>query len=245
MNGKDYFLGVDRVNEDMAKKKKRLIIIGIILLISCFTLLPLISRNQPSMSVRWVCFAIFWIVMIAGIMLVILGIALSSKERVFLTDAKYDELVNNLINQRASDPKEYLGLDETEIMEIEPIVFDGYKFDDFKYFKKGNDSVYRTHMFERATIFFTHNEVHMYKAIANSITGQINEITEVLFYDDIVSVATQNKSTHYGKYSIDFLSFILTSKGGSTFEVALRGNDSRQRSINAMRALIKEKKTKS
>lgn len=44
--------------------------------------------------------------------------------------------------------------------------------------------------------------------------------------------------------TIEYISFNLISRGGNNIDIALFGTEDRQRSINAMRAMIKEKKTR-
>lgn len=59
----------------------------------------------------------------------------------------------------------------------------------------------------------------------------------------MVSVSTKNEIEKIGNNTVEYISFNLSSKDGDNISVALFGDDNCQRSINAMRAMIKEKKT--
>ena len=170
----------------------------------------------------------------------------STKEQnVYLSGSSYDALVKNKISSLGSNPREYVGLDSSEVEEIAPIVVEGYKFNGASKIRKDNkDALWRSDLYERAIIFFTLNEVHIYKAILNTLTEKITETTDVLFYEDIVSVSTKNEvfRTNNGN-TIEYITFNLVSKGGNSMNIAIDNNKNVHNSINAMRAMIKEKKT--
>ena len=149
-----------------------------------------------------------------------------------------------MLTKYGVNPREYVGLDSSEVEEIDPISFEGYKYISAEKIRKDpTDGLWRSNLYEKVTIFFTSNEVHIYKIFLNTITSKTTETTDVLFYDDIVSVSTKNETEKAGNDSIDYISFNLVSKGGNNMSVAINGNEDSQRSINAMRAMIKEKKT--
>lgn len=186
------------------------------------------------------------IALMAGGACFVVGLVLifGNKRNVYLSGTEYDNLVKQMIVNLGSDAREYLGLDASEVDEIEPISFEGYKFIGTEKTRKDpTDNIWRSDLYERVTIFFTQNEIHLYKVALNTLTSKITETTDVLFYDDVVSVSTKNEVEKIGYNTIDYISFNLVSKGGNNVSVALNVNDNRQRSINAMRAMIKEKKT--
>ena len=248
MNGNDYFIGKEE-KVITRKGNPKLLIIGVVLIIVAIGLFCILRElgdkltGQTAVNCMYASLSVPPFPVLIGVVMCAISREEFEMKRTFLSDAEYDSLVDSLISKSASDPKEYLGLDESEVMEIEPIEFSGYLFHNADGYKQGKDGLFRSNLFEKATIFFTRNEVHMYKATANSISGKVNETTEVLFYNDIVSVSTDNEIEKLGSNSIEYLTFVLSSKGGNQFKVALLGTDNRQRSINAMRALIKEKKT--
>lgn len=183
-------------------------------------------------------------VMIAAFALWLVGVlALMQKKSVFLTGEEYDLMVNEKLARLSSDARDVLGLDSTEVEEIAPISFEGYKFAGRTKIRKDNkDQIWRSDLYEKVIIFFTQNEIHLYKQNLNTLTEKVIETTDVMFYDDVVSVATKSEVEKVGNQTIEYISFNLVSKGGNSVSIALRGDDSRQRSVNAMRAMIKEKK---
>ncbi len=167
----------------------------------------------------------------------------TEEKEVYLDGKSYDALVRNGISVLGSNPRTFVGLDPTEIDEIAPIVIEGYKFEGASRIRKDHrDNLWRSDLYERAIIFFTLNEIHIYKCYFNSLTGKITETTDVLFYEDIVSVSTKNEVYHFANGNIEYISFNLTSKGGNSMSIAIDNNKNVQNSINAMRAMIKEKK---
>ncbi len=182
---------------------------------------------------------------LVGVLGIIAGIGmLNRKKTIYLSGDEYDSLVNQMIEKLGSNAREFLGLDSSEVDEIEPISFEGYKFVGSGQIRKDpKDKIWRSDLYERVTVFFTKNEIHLYKVFLNTLSGKITETTDVLFYDDVVSVSTKNEVEKIGNNTIEYISFNLVSKGGNNVSIALNGDDNRQRSINAMRAMIKEKKT--
>ncbi len=75
-----------------------------------------------------------------------------------------------------------------------------------------------------------------------SLRVEETESTDVYFYKDIVSVSTASETVEVLGFKIDYEYFKLTTAGGTALSVSLRDVDNAQRSINAMRALLKTKK---
>ena len=173
-----------------------------------------------------------------------LVLILTNKKLEYMSGEEYDMRVKQMTASLGTNAMEYVGLDSSELEEIEPISFEGYKFVGAKkVMKDPKDQMWRSDLYEKAIVFFTNSEVHLYKVFLDILTGKKTETTDVFFYDDIVSVSTKNEVEQVGGSSVDYTSSNLTSKGGNSVSVALYGNEDRQKSINAMRAMIKEKKT--
>ena len=241
MKATDYFDGV-KEKKCIKEQNRKLLIISVITLM----LSPILFFLSLCLGDKYPVFLVFIPVSPLAFIIAIIVLCLNNSKYIetvsYLTDEAYDSLVELGIKNNSSDPKEYLALDDSEVMEIEPIELCGYEFSGACKVKFGKDGKFRSNIYEKATIFFTKNEVHMYKATYDSIVDRVNESTEVLFYPDVVSVSTTSETKKAGDISVNYLSFNLMSKGGKAFSVALQGADGDQRSINAMRALIKEKK---
>lgn len=216
-------------------------------------------RSIISGAIAFISFAVFFVMLsshseiVAGIASLFFLIAigaiiallyfLCATEEFFLTGAEYDALVLKYLRLYGSNPQEYLGLDETEICEIEPISFEGYSFKNASNARcDRDDKLWRTDRYEKLIVFFTQNEIHMYKINLNTLTEKIIETTNVVFYEDIVSLSTELETETFQGKTHEYISFNITTKGGNTLNVALKGTKDVQRSVNAMRAMVKEKK---
>ena len=144
-----------------------------------------------------------------------------------------------------------LGVDESEVSEVPPIILSGYDFDfenvEVERVKQGADGKWRSNIYKVIMIFFTSNEVHCYtirfKTTKNLIIG---EATDVYFYQDIVSASTSSErekvKVNEKEIIINSEAFKLTTKGGTSLTVNLLDAQYAQESVNAMRALLREKK---
>ncbi|MBQ9563359.1 MAG: hypothetical protein IJR36_09360 [Lachnospiraceae bacterium] len=184
-----------------------------------------------------------WILVILGILLAAgMVYLMQNKKKQIVTDAEYDsEVAKNLDNlkQRALDK---LGLDEDEVKEIAPITFDGYVYKGASLSKLGADNLWRTNKYETVYLFFAENEVHCYNYTFDTTTPKFTESTDVYFYKDIVSVSTASDTVTLGNQNIEYEYFKLTTAGGTALSVSLKDANGAQRSINAMRALLRSKK---
>lgn len=182
---------------------------------------------------------------IFGLLLIAAGVGtIVSKVKGKISDEEYDsEIFSNLnnVNKKALDK---LGVDEDEVNEIAPITFDGYVVKGFDYAKKGKDNKWRTNKYRSTTLLFSANEVHCYTYTFSTTEEKKSEETDVYFYKDIVSVSTASDTVKFeGEIKdTEFEYFKLTTAGGTALQVTLRDVDGAQRSINAMRQLLKQKK---
>ncbi|MBQ9404516.1 MAG: hypothetical protein IJU15_05970 [Synergistaceae bacterium] len=96
-------------------------------------------------------------------------------------------------------------------------------------------------------LFFSRNKLHGYtirfKTTEDLILG---EATDVYFYQDIVSASTASVSNKVKindkEITINAEAFKLTTKGGTSLTVNVIDTSHIQESVNAMRALLREKK---
>lgn len=158
------------------------------------------------------------------------------------SDEQYDGEVSKQLNNINGRALNKLGVDEDEVKEIAPISFDGYVYKGANHFKIGKDNLYRTDKYESVVLFFSQNEVHCYTYRFDTTLDKKTEETDVYFYKDIVSVSTASDSARLGNENVDYEYFKLTTAGGTALTVSLRDVNNAQKSINAMRALLREKK---
>ena len=180
---------------------------------------------------------------IVGLLLLAGGIAyIVMKKKNVVTDAEYDASVASMLNNMQAKALNKLGVDEDEVKEIAPISFDGYVYKGASQAKKGEDGLWRTNKYESVMLFFSEHEVHCYTYNFDTTSQKQTEATDVYFYKDIVSVSTASDTVQVLGQNVDYEYFKLTTAGGTALSVSLRDVSNAQRSINAMRALLKTKK---
>lgn len=159
------------------------------------------------------------------------------------TDEQYDSEVGKALNNLRQKALNKLGIDEDEVKEIEPISFDGYVYKGATELKRGADGLFRTNKYECVQLFFSQNEVHCYTFNFDTTSDKHFESTDVYFYKDIVSVSTSSESEKVKDTTVEYETFKLTTAGGTALQVSLRDVNNAQRSINAMRSLLRQKKS--
>jgi hypothetical protein len=135
-----------------------------------------------------------------------------------------------------------LGIDEDEVKEAKPIYIDGYEFEKATKTKLGKDGLWRSNLYKVIAIYFSANEVHCYTYKVDTLISKQSESTDVYFYNDIVSISTSTDTSNINNVNREYESFVLVTKGGTKLKVAIRNKDEAQRSINAMRSLLRTKK---
>lgn len=180
---------------------------------------------------------------VVGLLLLAGGIAyIVLKKKNTPTDAEYDASVASMLNNMQAKALHKLDVDEDEVKEIAPISFDGYVYKGASQAKKGKDGLWRTNKYESVMLFFSEHEVHCYTYNFDTTSQKQTEATDVYFYKDIVSVSTASDTVQVLGQNVDYEYFKLTTAGGTALSVSLRDVSNAQRSINAMRALLKTKK---
>ena len=193
---------------------------------------------------------------VLALSLTILGLCFLITAFLAPTDAEYDAAVENHIPayELFDYALEKLGLDETEVQEIDPVVLGGYEFIGADKFKQGRDGKWRSNVYEIVMLLFTQNELHAYTVRFMTTEDLfLGEGTDTYFYKDIVSVSTASTSekvvTSNGFFGffrreryVNSEAFKLTTKGGTSITVHIRNTSYTEQSVKAMRALLREKK---
>lgn len=184
-----------------------------------------------------------WVFLLLGLAAIAGGILLIIKKaKGVVKDSEYDASVASNLENLKERALSKLGLDEDEVKEIEPISFSGYRYAGADFAKKGDDGIWRTNKYEAVIFFFSQSEVHCYTYNFNTVEAKSTESTDVYFYKDIVSVSTVSENTKLFDFEIDYEAFKLTTTGGTSISANVLDLDNAQRSINAMRSLVKSKK---
>jgi len=182
-----------------------------------------------------------------------------------LTDEAFDTIVIHdyerlNLKQRAL---EKIGVDESQVKEIEPVKFAWYslmkngKFRDFKEIglHQGDDGVWRTGVFEVTWLFFSDAQIFTYKYEFHLSESRRNEITQEYFFKDVTNFTSFSEDEEFPKEKSkdsddesDGKSNRITSESfkivvpGEVFLCSMRNDEFANQRIMAMKAKLREKK---
>jgi hypothetical protein len=171
-----------------------------------------------------------------------------------LTDAEYDNIVASTIKQSDFKQKALakIGLDESQVNEIEPVNFEGWSFGkNVDWAKQGTDNKYRSSAYQITWLFFSSSQVYIYKHTIHFSKDDKKVATEEYFYKDITNFSTvtdtveqqfwnANQKKYYVK-NVDSNDFAITVPGDK-FYCSMEQNDYTERAIQGMKAKLREKK---
>ncbi len=178
-----------------------------------------------------------------------------------MKDAEFEEMVMQRIKrtdfkQRALDK---IGLDESELLEIEPFCTEGYAFDDkMSYFYRlRNDGIWVSSNYSVCWLFFSETEIHFYTYIYDTTSDSEREFVEGYFYKDVTSIMVSSDVEEVeipkptcaglGKYKIShehvkYSRFKLTVAGSSHYASISKPTAEIDRAIQGMKHKLREKK---
>lgn len=174
------------------------------------------------------------------------------------SDAEYDAAV--MAKARSMNFKQKalnkIGLDASEVNEIEPVHFEGYYFDGRNtYAKPGKDGKYRSSAYQVSWLFFSDTQVYVYQYTFNMDEDGKKESTEEYFYKDITNFSTSSDTIEkevlvkvncsgvptYKRQNVDYNKFALVVPGDK-FYCSMEQTDYTEKSIQGMKAKLREKK---
>ncbi len=175
-----------------------------------------------------------------------------------MKDEEYDSMV--MTRAKSVDFKQKalskIGLDISQVSEIEPVHFENYFFDEKKTFVKfGKDLKTRSSAYQITWIFFSSTQIYIYQYTFNMDEDGKKEQTEEYFYKDITNFSTTSDTIEkpmpvsttcqgevtYGTKNVDTNRFQITVPGDK-FYCAMAQSDYSEKSIQGMKAKLREKK---
>lgn len=175
-----------------------------------------------------------------------------------LKDEDYDAMV--MAKAKSIDFKQKalnkIGLDESQVNEIEPVHFEGYWFDEKKTLAKwGKDKVWRSSAYQVSWLFFSSSQIYVYQYTFNMDEDGKKESTEEYFYKDITNFSTSSDTVEkwvldkvsckgeatYARKNVDANRFAMVVPGDK-FYCSMDQNDYTERAIQGMKAKLREKK---
>jgi len=150
-----------------------------------------------------------------------------------------------------------IGLDESQIQEIPPIVLASYRFSDDDCLIRVNSETAVSSKYAVTWIFFSAVQMYTYTFIFDMTSDDTREITRDFFYSDITCFRTErqikenievnmsqgciNSKENIVKnhYVVDMLEIIVP---GTSYEFYLRNSNTVEQSIQAAKNMLREKK---
>lgn len=169
-----------------------------------------------------------------------------------ISDQEYDSMVDAALakfdfKKRALGK---IGLDESELQEIAPVNFGGYRYEK-AYGRQGSDNLWRSSCYQISWLFFSANQVYMYQYTLNMDCDEKRETTEEYFYKDITNFSTSTDTEEVRVYdkkakrdtltNVDITRFALVVPGDKMW-CAINQNEANERPVQGMKAKLREKK---
>ncbi len=175
-----------------------------------------------------------------------------------LKDADYDAMLTEKIKSMDFKRKALnkIGLDESEVTEIEPVHFEQFAYESPNILAKlGKDGKWRSTCYQLSWIYFSSTQIYVYQYTLNMNDDSKKESTEEYFYKDITNFSTVSDTVEksvavkvsckgevtYGRKNIDTDRFAVVVPGDK-FLCAMTANEKSESSIQGMKAMLREKK---
>lgn len=139
-----------------------------------------------------------------------------------------------------------IGLDEDELQEIPPIVFEGFSFKN-AWSKRLANGNWVSSAYQVSWLFFSSTEVYIYQYTMNMDEDKKSESTEEYFYKDVTSFTTRSetetaKDNHGNRIEVESNKFAMVVPG-ATLTVALDDTTGDfESAIQGMKQKLREKK---
>ena len=183
-----------------------------------------------------------------------------------MTMDKYLEHIQNIVDglnlkERAI---EKIGLDESQISEIPPVLVSWFDFKGKNCYVQSEESkqvkgTYRhvCNLYNVTWIFFSATQIYTYSYYFDTISDNCTESTRDFFYSDITCIRTEHEVEEFivskgcGCFKKSKKSYIHANKEwdslqitvpGDSYSFTCRTNDTIEQSIQAAKAMIREKK---
>ena len=176
------------------------------------------------------------------------------------SDAEIDAALNSFMEKLHDQALKKLGIDEEEAKIAPPLFLKGYSLgssilgdraNNKLYDIRGKDGLWRSPECVLTAWFFTESQIHLYRRTISLVSASYKEYTEEFFYNDVVSIKTDELEVPWidpktGKESTNFkakgIAFMLRNTGGETTSCACNSTEEADAAVNAMRSLVRQKK---
>jgi len=138
-----------------------------------------------------------------------------------------------------------IGLDEDQIREIPPAMFEGFVFKN-AYAKKRANGSWVSSAYQVSWIFFSSTQVYLYSYTFNMDEDKKTEKTDEFFYKDVTSFSTSSETetaNSFGgkKIEVETSKFAMVVPGDKLF-MSMDGVSNAEEIIQGMKQKLREKK---
>lgn len=138
-----------------------------------------------------------------------------------------------------------IGLDESEVSEIPPVMLEGFVYDN-AYAKQTDNGKWISSSYQVAWLFFSSTQVYLYLNTFNLDENKKKETTNEFFYKDVTSFSTFSEtdsanSINGGKVEVETNKFLMVVPGDK-FPMAMGDVEDADSIIQAMKQKLREKK---
>jgi uncharacterized protein with ParB-like and HNH nuclease domain len=171
-----------------------------------------------------------------------------------VSDETYDAMVEAKIKSLNAKAKAMskIGLDESQLKEIDPVHFEGYYFaPKNSYAKRGKNGKWRSSAYQISWLFFSSTQVYLYQYTFNTDKDDKKEATEEYFYKDITNFSTSSDTVETPYWDVKQKKMMLENVDSNRFSLVVPGDkfycameqsDYTERAIQGMKAKLREKK---
>ena len=171
------------------------------------------------------------------------GGCLAKETKNLVSDSEFNRLVENFLvkNNPIQEALNRIGVDESQVQEVKPINFWGFTYDaNYRIWDKSWD--FKSSSVQTSWLFFSKDQVYIFQKTMKLDENSTKYRTEEYFYRDIVNFSTRTEERDLlGRKYIDNTFSVIVP--GDKFDCTLPQNmDSAERSIQGMKAKLREKK---
>ena len=170
-----------------------------------------------------------------------------------MTDEQYEAMVKEQVSKLNTKERALnkIGLDESELKEIDPVHFENYVFGKKAFAKMGKDGKLRSSAYQVSWLFFSSTQVYLYQYTFNLDEDGKQERTEEYFYKDITNFSTSSDTEETPQWDPKEKDFVLKNVDSNRFRLVVPGdsfycpmaqNEYTERAIQGMKAKLREKK---
>lgn len=164
-----------------------------------------------------------------------------------MTDDEYFRMVikkRNSLHLRARALSK-IGLDEDEVYEIPPVMFEGFTFTN-AFAKRRANGNWVSSAYQVTWLFFSSTQIYIYRYTFHMDEDKKQENTDEFFYKDVTSLSTSSETEiAHGlgdeKFEIETNKFNIIVPGDKIF-VSLDGVSNSEEVVQAMKQKLREKK---